>query len=148
MAMLNVYEALDTFQRSNKFGDPERQLYYHSEYYHDDVGGYIVVDRDIIYYLLHFNGFDEKWKEKVNYTKDFDSEAFFIPVRFVETALMEPPPITLAFVIMGQIYYILPQMLQKFYSGNNLYCDNGFGELVVPVPMKLLSMVDPYGRNT
>ena len=81
--MLNVYEALDTFQRSNKFGDPERQLYYHSEYYHDDVGGYIVVDRDIIYYLLHFNGFDEKWKEKVNYTNDFDSEAFFILVRFV-----------------------------------------------------------------
>ena len=55
--MLNVYEALDTFQRSNKFGDPERQLYYHSEYYHDDVGGYIVVDRDIIYYTTHIELF-------------------------------------------------------------------------------------------
>ena len=147
MNSLNVYETLNTFQRFNKFSDPERQLYYHNEYYNDDVGGYVIVDRDIIYYLIHFLDFDPEWKQKTNYNKDFDSEAFFIPVRFVEIALMEKPPVVLTFVIGGQVYYILPKFLQNFYNGNNLYWDNGFGELMVPVPMKLLAVNDPYGRN-
>lgn len=144
MNPLTVYETLNTFQRHNAFAEPERQLNYNSEYYHDDVGGYIIVDRDIVYYLIHFLDFDPLWKEKTGYNRTLESDAFLVPVRFVELANMEKERVVLAFVINKQLHYILPQQLINFYQGNNLYCDNGFGELMVPVPLKLLTTDDPY----
>src|ERR1044072_9363240 len=104
--MLNVYETLSRFKSSNVLLREVNPLTYSNEFYHNDFGGYKLTDGAVYHYLIHYMEFDPDWKLYTGYDKPLDSEAFFIPVRFVERAVMETEPTTLVFVVGKNIMYI------------------------------------------
>jgi hypothetical protein len=142
--MLNVYETLNSFKDFYREATTEQTLMYHSPYYKNDIGGYKLSTNGVNYYLLHYFEFDPYWRSKTGYDKTLESDAFFVPVRFVERATMEDLPTTLVFVVNGNLKFILPRQLQAFYKKNNLAIDNGFDELIVPVPLIMLNDVEPF----
>ena|SRR5687768_7564027 len=144
--MLNVYEAQIKFQRYFPDAIHYQDLFYSNQYYDNDIGGFILHDyhRAQTYYLIHYTEIDKDWRSKTLYDKTMEGDAFFIPVRFVERAVMDDA--ILAFIVDSLPMFVLPSQIKKFYDGNNLAIDNGYGEIVVPVPLKMLSSTNLY-RN-
>lgn len=146
--MLNVYETLNHFKQFYPEVTTEQTLTYHSQYYRSDIGGYKLSTNGVNYYLLHYMELDPYWRSKTGYDRTMESDAFFVPIRFVERAAMEEIPTTLVFVVNGYLKFILPRQLQVFYKKNNLAIDNGFDELVVPVPLTMLNDAEPFTFQT
>src|SRR5688572_28051122 len=101
--MLNVYESLSSFEDFYREATVEQTLMYHSPYYKNDIGGYKLSTNSVNYYLLHYLEFHTYWRSKTAYDKTLVSDAFFVPVIFVERAAMEDLPITLVFVVNGNL---------------------------------------------
>lgn len=140
---LNAYETIDLVLRRFPSLNKVAELTFHSEFYQNDTGGYILSGNGITYYLLHHFDLDLEWTKKTNYDR-MESDAFFVPIRFIERATLEEGKCCIMFVIDNAIYYILPIQLKAFYMNNNLQMENGFGEVVIPVPLKLLTTTNPY----
>lgn len=145
--MLNVYEILDKFKSVNPTAEIKDTFYYRNEFYTADVGGYKLVDKYLInYYLVHYLRFDPKWKAKTWYDKPMESEGFFIPVRVVEQAVKDNDYTTLVFRVGDLWMYALPKQIKLFYDKNNLIIDNGSGEPVIPIPIKMLTPDHPFEK--